>query len=101
MGVAYIDKKCKELNIDEETTLLIKHMILSHHGEPDFGSAVRPMFLEAILLNVIDNIDAKVYMCQEALDNTEVGSFTDRIYGMENIQLYKHGLKNDEEYRNY
>ncbi len=35
------------------------HFILSHHGEPGFGSPVRPMTLEAIVLHHIDNLDAQ------------------------------------------
>lgn len=92
MGVSYIENKCLELNIGNEVTSLLMHMILSHHGEPDFGSAVRPMFLEAILLNQIDNIDAKVYVCEETLNNMEKGTFSDKIFGLNNIQLYKPDL---------
>lgn len=92
MGASYIESKSKELGIDDEVRLLMMHMLLSHHGEPDFGSAVRPMFIEAILLNVIDNIDAKVYMCEEALRNVDDNSFSEKVFGLDNIQLYKHTL---------
>lgn len=92
IGVSYIESKCAELNISKEITSLLMHMILSHHGEPDFGSAIRPMFLEAILLNQIDNIDAKVYMCEEVLNNVEKGAFSYKVFGLNNIQLYKPNL---------
>lgn len=101
MGVAYIQAKCAELKISEEIETLISHMILSHHGTPEFGSSVRPATLEAILLNMIDNIDAKVYMCEDALRSTEVGEFTEKIYGIDNVQIYNHGLKNNTQYQNY
>lgn len=93
MGCSYIEAKCKELNISEEITTLIMHMILSHHGEPDFGSAIRPCFLEAFLLNMIDNMDAKVIMIHNSLEGVPVGGFSEKVYGMNNIQLYNHGLK--------
>jgi len=38
----------------------LKHLILSHHGEYDFGSPKRPKFLEAFALNLIDDLDAKI-----------------------------------------
>ena len=38
----------------------ISHLILSHHGEPEYGAAVRPKTLEAVILNLLDNVDAKV-----------------------------------------
>lgn len=98
MGVSYIERKCMELNINEEIKTLMMHLILSHHGQPDFGSAVRPMTLEAILLNAIDNIDAKVYMCENALRDIPAGTFTDKIFGLDNVQLYKPNLKEEDNY---
>jgi 3'-5' exoribonuclease len=44
-----------------ELLLRIKHMVLSHHGQLDFGSPVVPMTPEAILLASLDNLDAKVH----------------------------------------
>lgn len=43
-----------------ELLLRVKHMILSHHGQLDFGSPVVPMTPEAIFLATLDNLDAKV-----------------------------------------
>ena len=45
----------------EETVWRLKHMILSHHGEYEFGSPKLPMTLEAIALHYLDNLDAKVH----------------------------------------
>ena len=39
---------------------MIRHMILSHHGQHEFGSPKMPMFIEAIVLHYIDNMDAKI-----------------------------------------
>jgi len=44
---------------------LLQHLILSHHGEPEFGAPVRPQLLEALVLHHLDNIDAKI----EAIDS--------------------------------
>lgn len=94
MGCAYVQGKCKELGISEETETLIMHMVLSHHGEPDYGSAVRPCFIEALLLNMIDNMDAKVEMVNKAMESVGVGEFSEKMYALNNVQLYNHGLKN-------
>ena len=40
--------------------LRLKHMIISHHGEYEFGSPKLPMTLEAIALYCLDNLDAKI-----------------------------------------
>lgn len=89
MGAMYIEKKCEELKINDELKLMLTHMILSHHGQPEFGSPVKPQTMEAILLNLIDNIDAKIYMCNDALDKINPGEFTEKIYGIDNVSLYK------------
>jgi 3'-5' exoribonuclease len=41
--------------------LRLKHLIVSHHGEYEFGSPKLPMTLEAIALHLLDNLDAKLY----------------------------------------
>lgn len=41
---------------------MLKHMILSHHGSLEFGSPVVPLFPEALLLHAMDNLDAKMFI---------------------------------------
>lgn len=61
LGVAMVDEKLAELrDFPQELALRLKHMILSHHGEYEFGSPKRPKFLEAFALHLIDDLDAKV-----------------------------------------
>ena len=61
LGVAMIDEKLAAMKkFPEETALLLKHLILSHHGEYDFGSPKRPKFLEAFALHTVDDLDAKM-----------------------------------------
>jgi len=45
-----------------ELEWMLKHMILSHHGALEFGSPVIPLFPEALLLNFMDNLDAKMHV---------------------------------------
>jgi 3'-5' exoribonuclease len=45
----------------EELHLRLKHLIVSHHGEYEYGSPKLPMTLEAIALHLLDNLDAKLY----------------------------------------
>ena len=44
----------------EALAIRLKHLILSHHGQYDFGSPKEPKFLEAFALNLIDDLDAKI-----------------------------------------
>lgn len=43
----------------DEKAILLKHLLLSHHGKEEFGSPVKPMTLEALILNMMDDLDAK------------------------------------------
>jgi len=56
-----IDEKTKALpDFPENLAMLLKHLILSHHGEYEFGSPKRPKTLEALLLHQLDDLDAKM-----------------------------------------
>ncbi|MGD2126216.1 MAG: HD domain-containing protein [Desulfobacteraceae bacterium] len=61
LGVAMVDEKLATLkNFPEGIGLRLKHLILSHHGQYEFGSPKRPKFLEAFALHLIDDLDAKM-----------------------------------------
>ena len=92
-GAMNIEKIGEELGIDKELLMLVEHMILSHHGEPEFGAAVRPMFLEAELLSQLDLLDARIYEISQAVSEVEPGDFTARQWALDNRKLYNHGLK--------
>jgi 3'-5' exoribonuclease len=55
----------------------IEHLILSHHGALEFGSPVKPMTLEALLLAAVDDLDAKLHQVKRHLDEDDsAGPFT-------------------------
>ena len=53
----------------QELEWRLKHMILSHHGSYEFGSPRLPMTPEAIILHMIDNLDAKLHEFTRAIDD--------------------------------
>ncbi len=62
LGVEIINQTIEKITgFPEDLALVIKHLMLSHHGQYDFGSPKRPKTLEAMLLSYIDDIDAKMY----------------------------------------
>ncbi len=91
-GAMYVDETAKKLGISGEKVTLLEHMILSHHGIPDYGAAVRPMFLEAEILSSLDSLDATIYEINNALDGVEKGGFSDRQWALDNRKLYNHSL---------
>ncbi len=62
LGIEIIDECASETGIDASSPdiMTVKHMILSHHGEREFGASVLPMTPEALVLHLIDDIDAKM-----------------------------------------
>lgn len=90
MGAMVIDKYAEKLNINKKTAMLLEHMVLSHHGEPEFGAAVRPMFIEAELLSELDLMDSRVYEMHEAVSAAPADDFSGRIWAMDNRKLYNH-----------
>lgn len=68
---------------------MLEHMILSHHYEPEFGSPKKPLFPEAEVLHYLDILDARMFDMQAALDSTEPGNFSDRVWTLDNRKIYK------------
>lgn len=91
MGTIMIEETAKKLGIESEAVALLQHMVLSHHGEPEFGAAVRPAFIEAELLSQLDMMDARMFEMREATEAAAVGDFSGRLWSMENRKLYNHG----------
>ena len=96
MGAMKIENKAKELGINPEKAMFLEHMVISHHGEPDFGAAVRPMFLEAEILSQLDKLDATIYEITSAVSEVKTGEFTPRQWALDNRKLYNHGRKEVE-----
>lgn len=91
MGVREVEKAAEELKIDREKASLLEHMVLAHHEQPEFGSPVYPAFPEAEILHHIDNIDAKIYDMEKAMEKTKKGEFSERIRTLDGRQMYKRG----------
>ncbi len=88
-GIKSIDRICLELEIPREKAIMLEHMILSHHYEPEFGSPKRPLFPEAEVLHYLDILDARMFDMHAALEATQPGEFSDRVWTLENRKLYK------------
>jgi 3'-5' exoribonuclease len=61
IGVEMLHEKIVAIGgIPQEISMLLKHMLLSHHGQYEFGSPKRPKTVEATILNYLDDLDAKI-----------------------------------------
>lgn len=89
MGAQETAEVARELEIDEEKSVLLQHMILSHHGDPAFGAAVRPQCAESELLSLLDMIDSRMEIYRTAMQDVPVGEFSGRIFALEK-KIYHH-----------
>lgn len=87
--VSEIRRAAEGLKINSEVPLLLEHMVLSHHGQPDFGSPVLPMTKEALLLSLIDNLDSKMVIVEKALENVNPGEFSQKVFPLDGRMIYK------------
>ena len=90
MGAQETAEVAEMLGIPEEKSVLLQHLLLSHHGEPEFGAAVLPQCAEAELLSLIDQIDSRMEIYREALAPLNAGEFSPRIFALDNRRVYKH-----------
>ena len=89
MGAQEIAEISALLTIPEDKSVLLQHMVLSHHGEPEYGAAVKPVCAESELLSYIDMIDSHMEIYKENLDGLSPGEFSGRIFALDK-RIYRH-----------
>ena len=92
IGLRIIGAKLDQLpSFPPKLRSLVEHMIISHHGELEFGSPKVPVFVEALLLHHLDNLDSKVDAMRTALkrDHHVDGEFTGWVSSLERVLLKK------------
>ncbi|MBV8072284.1 MAG: HD domain-containing protein [Acidobacteriaceae bacterium] len=92
LGLRLISSKFDQVpDFPAKLRVLVEHMIISHHGELEFGSPKVPAFPEALLLHHLDNLDSKMNAMRNALkrDRLATGDFTGYIPSLERVLLKK------------
>lgn len=70
IGAEMIGQEAKKIDgFPHELESMLKHCVLAHHGEYEFGSPKRPKTIEAFILHCADNADAKIKVLEEAIEN--------------------------------
>lgn len=100
LGANMIDYICEEVGVDEEDALLatlLRHIILSHHGQLEFGAVVQPLCMEALIVNKADEIDATCQTVYEACENLdETVQWTGKIWTQNNRELFNYKYVKDQ-----
>jgi 3'-5' exoribonuclease len=76
LGLNLLREAAAEMGfLDKPWLTELEHILLSHHGETQFGAPVKPFTREALLVHFIDNLDAKLKIMSEALESAEADGF--------------------------
>lgn len=89
-GVAVLAEAARNVGVEGEIVVLLEHMIISHHGEAEFGSPRKPMFPEAEVLHWIDLLDARMNEMQGVMDRTPAGAFSEKIWSLDRRLYHPH-----------
>jgi len=93
IGVDLVEKTIAGLpGFPDRLRTLVLHMILSHHGKLEFGSPKLPMIPEALVLNFLDDLDAKMQAVmsefeKSARDGKAPDEFTGKVWALDQRQL--------------
>lgn len=101
IGIGMIDKKMEAIpKFPRELALLLKHMLLSHHGHLEFGSPKRPKTVEAVILYYLDDMDSKVQSMQSLIEKEKgVDSNWTSYHKLYERYIYKGNYREQEENR--
>ncbi len=88
-GVANVEKAAAVTGASRERATLLQHLVLSHHGDAEFGSPVPPKCPEALVLSAVDRMDAKLFQMHDALRGTAPGEFSAPVWALDRIEIYK------------
>ena len=83
IGTAYAKELAEKHGLDEEHTILLMHMILSHHGSKQFDSPKEPMTVEAMILHSADVISAQMHEFHDTYENTQPGTMSDWVQSLQ------------------
>ena len=90
LGAMEIEKAAEKLGyLGTKEVLYLEHMLVSHHGLPQFGAAKKPLTAEALCLWQIDTIDSKFRVLGEELAKTESNSYTESIGVLDKTKIWK------------
>ncbi len=92
LGLRLVASKIDQLpDFPPKLRVLLEHMLISHHGELEFGSPKVPLFPEALLLHHLDNLDSKMNAMRTVLDRDlhSEGEFTNWVPSLERVLLHK------------
>src|SRR5574344_58093 len=85
---AEVKEAADALGMSGEIPVIMEHMVLSHHNQPDYGSPVPPETREALALAMIDDFDAKMNILDKAYQGVTPGEWTQKVFTIDDRYFY-------------
>ena len=89
LGIEMIDREVWKQNqaaggrsYNSEQVAMLKHMLASHHGQPEWGAIRAPSTPEAMILHELDMIDSRMYMYEENFKDLDAGTSSEPVFGI-------------------
>ena len=104
LGIEMIDREVWRQNqaaggrsYNSEQVAMLKHMLASHHGQPEWGAIRSPSTPEAMILHELDMIDSRMYMYEENFKDLDAGTSSEPVFGIAGdgkTVIYKNSFTN-------
>lgn len=88
MGTEKIREAALAVAADNEISMILQHMVIAHHFQPEYGSPKKPMLPEAQMLHFLDDMDAVMYDMKKAVLSTKPGTMSDAVWSLEKRKIY-------------
>lgn len=91
IGLLMVREKIDRIEgFPEKTAQLLEHIIISHHGKPEFGASKIPLFKEAMLVHLIDSIDSRMEIMDKQYRKMEEGDlWSEKCWAIDNQSLLR------------
>lgn len=83
IGAEVVGRYARKLKMDAESTMLLQHLILAHHGKHEYNTVVIPAIPEAMILHNLDMIDSRMYQFEAEADKIEPGVMSGMVFGLD------------------
>ena len=94
IGMEAMDE-AKNFGFNDEQVMLLKHIILAHHGKPEYGSPVVPKTMEAEVVHMADDLSAKMHIFRDAVKDVQPGEFSEKQFALDGAKVYRPKYKEE------